>query len=418
MRERTIRLFAVLVGLALIALAGTARAADPVQVLVVHSYSQEYPWTVGQHRGFMESLRADTSRAYDVRAEYLDTKRTGYTSAYAELIADHLRAKYRGYRPSAIYVTDDNALKFALERLQQVFPGVPVFFSGVNDYSVRSRIDPAQVTGVFEKKEIAPNLELMKSIAPGMGDIAVVGDASETHRAIEAEIRAELERQPGIRARFISSGRIDELVARLREQRSHFVFLTTLGAVTAADGRTLTLPETIGAIVRAGAFVVFSMEDAYLFPGVLGGYVTSGPRQGRAAAGLMQRYFAGEPLAGLDPIEASPNEYIVDDVELARTGLSLPVAVERQATHVNVQRTFYEANRPVVLGSLYGLVSLAVLGLAAALYVYARKNREILAASQRLTAMQDGLDRAQRMALMGNWDWHIAEKVLHWSDGV
>ena len=35
------------------------------------------------------------------------------------------------------------------------------------------------------------------------------------------------------------------------------------------------------------------MEDAYLLPGVLGGYVTSGPGQGNAAAQMLVRYLRG-----------------------------------------------------------------------------------------------------------------------------
>ena len=412
------RLIDAVVLLALVTLVTASRAAEPVPVFVLHSYSQEYPWTLGQHRGFMDALKADTARAYDVRVEYLDTKRIGYTPAYAELIAAHLQEKYRAYLPSAIYVTDDNALTFALAHLQRVFPGVPVFFSGINNYAVKSQLDPAHFTGVFERKEIAPNLELMRAIASGIRDIVVVGDASETYRAIESEIRVELQSQSGISASFVSSKRIDDLIARLKEQQSRFVFLTTLGALVDRDGRTLTLPETIGAIVAAGDFVVFSMEDAYLQPGVLGGYVTSGPRQGHAAAGLLRRHLDGAPLASLAPIEASPNEYIIDDQQLARTGLFLPTSIAHRATHINAPPTFYQANRTLVLGALYTLASLAVLGLLAALIVYVRKNREILGASRQLAETRDGLDRAQRIAQMGNWDWRIAENRLHWSDGI
>jgi PAS domain S-box-containing protein len=395
-----------------------AHAAEPVQVFVLHSYSQEYPWTGGQHRGFMESLRSDTARAYDVRVEYLDTKRAAFTPRYAESIAAHLREKYRGYRPAAVYVTDDNAMTFALAHLDALFPDAPLFFSGVNDYAVKPRLDPQRATGVFEKKEIAPNLELMRRIAPDGGEIVVVGDASETYRAIERELRDELRNHGDLRATFISSNRIEDMVGRLRAQKSRFVFLTTLGAVHGRDGRTLTLPETLGAVVGAGQFVVFSMEDAYLYPGVLGGYVTSGRNQGRAAAELLRRHLDGTPLTALPPIEASPNEYVVDDAQLARAGLRLPADVAGQATHLNVAPTFYEANRPVVLGLLYGLVTLLVLGLLAALAVYARKNREILHASRRLVEARDGLDRAQRIAQMGNWDWRLADNRLHWSDGI
>lgn len=379
------RLLLTLLSFVLLILAMAASASEPVSVFVLHSYSQEYPWTRGQHEGFMAALRADPKRRYDVRAEYLDSKRLSYTPAYAESFAAHLAEKYAGYRPAAIYVTDDNAMSFVLDHGEQLFPGVPIFFSGVNNYGIKVRISPTQVTGVFEKKEIVPNLALMQRIAPDIRDITILGDASETYRAIEKEIRTELINQPGLRATYISASRLDDLIQQLQASRSGFVFLTTLGKVADAQDRTLTLPEVIGAVVSAGNNIVFSMEDAYLYPGVLGGYVTSGSRQGKTAASLLIQHLNGVSLGNLAPVEQSPNEYIVDDAELLRTGLSLPSDIDAQATHLNPLPGFYESNRSLILGSLVGLATLMLFILAGMVIVYVRKNSQILAASMRLT---------------------------------
>ncbi|OJZ04338.1 MAG: hypothetical protein BGP20_08460 [Thiobacillus sp. 63-78] len=402
----------------LLAVCLPAQAMVPTPVFVLHAYSQEYPWSKGQHQGFVDALNADTGRAYSLNVEYLDTKRVGYSPAYADLIGAHLAQKYKGYRPAAVYVTDDNALSFALTHLDRVFPGVPVFFSGINDYGIRARLDPARMTGVFERKEIAPNLRLMRRIDPAIREIVIVGDASETYRAIETEIRRELQQHTDIHATFVSSNRIDDIVARLHAQRGRFVFLTTLGSVTDRAGRTLTLPETIKAIVNAGHFVVFSMEDAYLYPGVLGGYVTSGPRQGRAAAGLLIRHLNGVAVSALPPIETSPNEYIIDESELLKAGFVLPGDIATEATLVNPLPSFYESNRRIILGTLYGLIALLLLGLAASLLLFVRKNRQIALASRQLGETMEGLAQAQRIAHMGNWDWQIGENRLFWSEGI
>lgn len=361
-----------------------ALAAVTTPVFVLHAYSQEYPWTRGQHQGFVDTLNADPRRAYDFSVEYLDTKRAGYHPAYAAEVAEHLRLKYRGYRPEAIYVTDDNALAFARTHLDKLFPGVPVFFSGVNDVDVREKIDPEHITGVLEVKEILPNLRLMRQIDPAIRDIVFVGDESETYRVIENEILQALLGESGIQATFISASRIEDLVERLRERRERFVFLTTLGAITGQDGRTLSLPETVAAIVGAGNFVVFSMEDAYLYPGVLGGYVTRGQLQGRAAAELLMRHLDGTPLDALPVIERSPNAYVIDETELHKAGLVLPADIARQVSFVNRLPTFYASNRTIILGTLYALLALLLVSLATSLLLFVRKNRQIARASRQL----------------------------------
>src|SRR4030066_145036 len=71
-----------------------------------------------------------------------------------------------------------------------------------------------------------------------------------TRREIDAELTAQSE----VHAHFVSSARIDKLVDTLRGHNERFLFLTTLGAVKDASGRTLTLNETISAICAAGQF--------------------------------------------------------------------------------------------------------------------------------------------------------------------
>ena len=406
----------------------TPACAEPARtapVFVLHSYSQEYPWTRRQHEGFTHALGAAGLDTSDLRVEYLDTKRVPYTPASARTMAAHLAGKYAGYRPRAVYVSDDNALSFALTHLTQIFPRTPVFFSGVNDDTIRTRLDPDRVTGVFEHKEIAPNLTLMRRLFPGVRDVLVVGDDSETFAAIRRDISAELANQPDIRARFVSAGRIDRLVEALRGQPERIVFLTTLGAVSDVDGRTLSLPETIAAIVQSGRFIVLSMEDAYLYPGVLGGFVTSGQRQGAAAADLVARHLAGAPVRDLPPVGSSPNEYIFDASELQRAGLTLPDDIARVATLVNRVPTFYERNLAAIVRGLYLLGTLFLALLSVSLLVVLRKNREIArttaelrSQAERMAETQDSLTRAQRIAGLGNWDWRINENKLYWSDEI
>ena len=371
--------------------AAPGHAGGNTPIFILHSYSQEYPWTKRQHEGFMRALGAAVPDTIAASVEYLDTKRVPYTAAYADFVAAHLARKYAGFQPKLIYVTDDNALLFALTHLARIFPKAPIFFSGINDYGMKQRIDPRQATGVFEEQEIGPNLDLVRHLAPGVRDILVVGDESETFQAIRREVVAELTHQPDIQAQFLSSGRIERLVASLQGRTERFVFLTTLGAMTDAAGNTLTLPETIAAIVQAGRFIIISMEDVYLYPGVLGGYVTSGHKQGAAAAELAARYLAGTALAAIKPVESSPNEYIIDGGELEKLGLALPTGLAGRTTILNPLPTFYERHLRFIVRSLYAFALLFLASFAVFIYALLRKNRQIARTSTDLAAQTEQL---------------------------
>lgn len=398
-------------------------ASDSVRLLMLHSYSQEYPWTKRQHEGFMAELASQGTLDLVVETEYLDTKRHPYTPEYASEFADFLGFKYRDFKPQLIYVSDDNALDFSLVHLERLFPGVPVFFSGVNDYSARERFVARPVTGVFEKKEIAPNLDLLNAMGRNSGEILVVGDASGTYRAIEREIRSELKGRPGISAKFVASEHIEEILAGLQKYPDRDLFLTTLGGVHSHNGGSLSLRETIRQLVAVSPRVVISMEDVYLFEGVLGGYVTSGARQGAAAAELVQGFLAGEGL--LPPVTRSPNGYLFDARELIASGLLLPPEIMRNATLLNQPPSFYQRYREWLLGAVVLLVGLLVSSLTAFLFVLSRKNRLIeqrsaAFAEQAAIALRakDRVNEAQRLARQGSWTWNIATGEFAVSEGL
>ncbi|TFH29840.1 MAG: hypothetical protein E4G97_06630, partial [Deltaproteobacteria bacterium] len=235
-----------------------SHATPVMRVLILHSYSQEYPWTRGQHEGFVETLAADTHVEFLVSTEYLDTKRRAYDETYASEVARHLRIKFANTNLSAIYLTDDNALLFVRDHLSRVFPGVPVFFSGVNDYGVRSSLDPALYTGVFERKEFAPNIEWLLQVDKDANDLLFIGDGSNTYRAIESELRRELIPYR-LRVTFIAEKRLDRFLAQLHDLPGKYLFLTTLGGITDENDQVLPLRETMKSLVRTGRIVI-SME--------------------------------------------------------------------------------------------------------------------------------------------------------------
>ena len=363
---------------------GCLHAEQIAQIFILHSYSQEYPWTQAQHMGFMQTLDDDLQLKVAVSTEYLDTKRRAYDAAYADDLARHLELKYANYRPAAIYVSDDNALLFARDHLSKLFPGTPVFFSGINDYDVWKTLDPTRFTGVFELKEVAPNLKWLLTVDPKANDLIFVGDGSNTYQAIETEARKELV-PSHLRATFISETKLDRAAARVRELPGKYVFLTTVGGMTDADGQVLPLRDIIKGLAIKGR-VVISMEDGYVMEGVLGGWVTSGVNHGKGAARLLVSHLHGTPVAALPPVLKSPNAMIFDDQALQDCDITLPENLRKQALLLHPRPGFYEQNRTLILGSLKGLAGVLFLVVAGTLVILSRNNRELNLARNRAEA--------------------------------
>ncbi len=382
---------------------GLAVSAGPaVPVLIVHSYNQDYPWTKRQHDGFVKTLQASPGLEIAVSTESLDTKRRRYDAAYARTYADFLSNKYAGYKPALIYVTDDNALLFARDHLARLFPESPVIFSGVNDFGVRDWIDPARMSGVFEKKEVAPNLALLRHLDAKARAILLVGDASNTYLAIEREARQDMRAYPEFAATFIATPNIETLIESLRQRPERYLILTTLGGLSDASGRVLPLKEAIERIAALRRFTILSMEDVYQFDGVLGGYVTSGEHQGARAAGLAQAYLKGMPIPEIKPVLRSPNAYLIDAGELERRHIRLP-RLSEPLTLLNQTPGFLERHRETLLFAVYTLSIALIAVLLWAWRTAKSKNREIEQRAQLIGAQSDAL-RASESSFRGLFD--------------
>ncbi len=200
--------------------------------------------------------------------------------------------------------------------------------------------------------------------------------------------------------------------------------------MTDSSGKVLTLNETLSALVKAGDKIILSMEDTYVFDGVLGGYVTSGKQQGIAAAGLVIDFLSGITIENLPSISDSPNEYMFDFVELEAAAISLPETVLAQATLLNKPEPFYIRHLSFIAGLIIVLAILLILSLSVFLVLLTRKNREIRSTSiqtqeleqiifdrtMQLSDEKRKLIHAQKIAHIGNYTWEVEPDLTTWSE--
>jgi len=402
-----------------------AYSASQFKILILHSYSQEYPWTKSQHEAFIETYNLHTKQPALISTEYLDTKRKNYSTDYARIFTDFLKNKYSTYTPDLIYTTDDNATQFALSNLSSLFPSAPIIFSGVNDFSIQYNIDRSKVTGVFEKKEIVPNIKLLKLLENNINEIIVLGDDSNTDRAIRMELSEQLKFHPEIKANYIHHREIETIVSALNSQTDKYLFLTTIGGIVDSNGHNLSLNESLSRISTAGDFIIISMEDSYLLENVLGGYVTSGKQQGHSAATLALKYQQGIPIKNIVPIQTSPNEYMFDDRELKKNNIYLPDTILAIASILNQPPNFYERNRTLIIGTIVILTTVLITLMTIFLILISLKNKQIRKSSKKfeqqsfkLQQIKETLTTAQEIAHLGNWKFKPSSNKSTWSDEI
>ena len=341
-----------------------AQADSNFQILIVHAYSQEYPWTKSQHQGFMDQLSQKTLFPLQISTEYLDSKRLQLTPEYSRAFTTYLSEKYKKYHPDIIYVTDDNGLIYARNHLSQLFPKSPIFFSGVNNYAVLEQLEALPIRGVFERKDIAGNLQLLSDLQLNTDSILFVGDGSNTYQAIVTEIKKQLQLFPEIKATYLVNNDMDALKKTLQNEAKSYLFLTTVGGIKDNQGSVMSIQQIIKEIDHSGEFAIFSMEDGYIVDDVIGGLVTHGESQGKSAADLVISYQLGQTLGSLNHVIKSPNVYMFNQERLQLRDIKLPQSIQNQAIFINIPPTFYERQEKTILTLVIALFFMLIMVIA------------------------------------------------------
>lgn len=399
-------------------------ASEKTRIFILHSYSQEYPWTKSQHDAFVKTLLADTTHEFEFYIEYLDTKRVNFTHHYQEHFVEYLRGKYQDTGVDLIYTTDDNALTFMYENYEKLFSKgekKPVFFSGVNNLEMAKILPKKSFVGVYEVKEIAKNIELIKQFSPQTRDIYFVGDSSQTSKFIEKEIQKEQHYYENMHFHFISDKYISKLSEKLPNRPRNFVLLTTIGHLNDDSNNTLLLSESIQKIKQHRNLILLTMEDAYMLDGVVGGYVTSGSAQGREAAKLLLEYLKSNSLNAVKSLKNSPNIYMFNSKELTKSRVVLSEYIARDAVIIAEDKQAIFKKQSALLSILTIIIILLIFGMIVIYAMYRKKikqnmHKELIQKLERvklkLSAKDQFINYMMKFEDVGYWRLDLKKEEL------
>jgi hypothetical protein len=201
------------------------------------------------------------------------------------------------------------------------------------------------------------------------------------------------------------------------------VLLTTIGGIKDNNGNMLTPRESIAKITAMKNLIVLIMEDANMFGGIVGGYVTSGEAQGSAAAKLVLQYFQENSLLHVEDVTQSPNIYLFNAIALRDARIILSEYVKRDALIIDEQKDFFEENKMLIL-DLFAIIVIIFLFILIILYTIQRKkyiaSQEDVLKLQRLReklfAQEELLKNCFKLGRIGYWKYDLETKKVHVSD--
>jgi len=358
--------------------AGRTAAAGPIQqreeVLVLHSYSQDYEWTQSQQRG-IDAVFLPLARDYGLRIEYLDSARSP-DLLRGPLLLELYRAKFARTRFRLVLTSDNAAFDFARSHRAELFPGAPIVFMGVNGYEDAMLRGETGITGAAEDNDFLGTFEVALRLHPDTRHIVLPGMADDPsfrgNRAMVRQILPALRKDVAVE--FPESPDVDAAIEALRRLPPDSV-IVIIANMRTKDGKGVNSQRVVELVSEATSVPIYTAWDFMVGHGAVGGSVTSGVEQGRLAAEIAGRILRGERPEDIPVHRGVGNAYVFDYRQLIRFGIPTTRLPPGALVLYSPERT-YRIPREAVWTAAVSLVALLLVVTTLVLSVRRRRRAE------------------------------------------
>ncbi len=314
-------------------------------VLVLHSYSDDFEWTNDIMQALRNSL-VSSNLSIEIFVEYLDTKRFPDRNYWQHLF-NTFDTKYQETSINLIITSDNNALEFLFQYRDLFYPKVPVVFCGLNNYKPEMIEKQKRVTGIAESTDLKATIDLSLQLHPETKKLVFIASSARSSilnlKQLE-DVRSSLESNLAIE---IWKDKPIEEIEKLTHQLESHSILFIIGRSRNSQGEYLNTDQMGYRVSIASSVPIYSLWNFYLGTGIIGGKLVYGKDQGRVAGELALKILNGVPVDEIPVITETPTSYMFDYLQLKHFGITLD-ALPNNSIVINKPYSFYEANKKVV----------------------------------------------------------------------
>jgi len=333
------------------------------RVFVLNSYHQGFPFSDNEMRGIDDAFGKSGIKVATY-ITYMDMKRIPTTPQYFSRLKELIREGYKGVLFDAIIACDNDALDFIRKYRDELFPGVPVVFTAINDFDERMLNGRRDITGTIENTDYASTISIALKLHPATKNIVVVTDNTTTgkaHRSAVEKIHPDFPQSLGFTYLSLGDMTLDELAQKLSKLNSDSIVLL-LHHFVDISGTPYTIKESTSLLAKSSSVPVFVVNESRMGIGALGGHLVNGYSQGEAAAEIAVKILMGTDVKSIPVFIESPNIYMFDYSVMQRFSIA-EKDLPKGSILINKPFSVLEKYRPqlfTILGVFIVLCGLAV----------------------------------------------------------
>ena len=276
----------------------------------------------------------------------MDTKRI-FNATYLEQLYEIYRHKFRNQRFDVIICVDNNALNFLIKHRDEIFPGTPVVFCGVNNFHDSMLENTRLYTGVVEAIEVKGTIDIALRLHPKTRQIVIYGTDTPTYLANKEIVKKVMDSYKGsVDVRFIEGLNIKEVQDNVQKLSDDSIVLL-IASLKDENRQRIFFRQFAEMVDQVSRVPQYSLWDFILGYGIFGGKLISGVSQGETAAKMALRILNGEKIKNIHILRQSPNRYMFDYKQMKRFGINLS-DLPPKSVLINKPSSFYSQHKALV----------------------------------------------------------------------
>ncbi|MBV7274630.1 EAL domain-containing protein [Clostridium sp. PL3] len=334
------------------------KAASQERILILHSYSDDFRWTMDIDTGIKSVLNID-SRLIDLSHIYMDTKRI-QTESYIDGLFNLLKIRFANSKFDVIICSDNDALDFLVKYGSSLFPNTPVVFCGINNFSYSMLEGHKNFTGICETIDIESTLKSIPKLQTNIKNIILVCDSSSTGKLNEELAKKAISKlKLPVKFYFYCDTDVKTLVSAAKELGNDTAIFH-VGQLRDTDGSLISY-EKIGPLLskdlNIGNYICWSFA---IGNGILGGKALNSVDHGKTAASMALKILHGKKVSDIPIIEQSPSNYVFDYSELQK------LKIDKR----NIPENSIIINKPFLIYKVYPKIFFTVLTIIISLLLF------------------------------------------------
>lgn len=315
------------------------------KILVLHSYHHGYEWTDSIQKG-IESTFAKLGKEITVYTEYMDSFKIN-NAAVERKLAEIYKLKYSFIDFDLIICSDNFALDFLEKYRNDLFPDIPIFFCGINDFTDSMIAGQRAITGVSEDLSVQETLDIALKLHKEVKRIIAYGDGEKTYQLNKGAVLKIVPQYNKKNIKFIFKENLtfDKILKEVSflDKQSLILILSRLRM---KSGEIMPPEQSARHLYKISNVPMYSFWEFFLDNGIVGGKLISGEATGCAVAEMALRFINGEKIENIAVCRQSPNKYMFDFIPMQKFNIKISdlpegsIVINQPSPFLNVSKKF------------------------------------------------------------------------------